>query len=206
MTRGEYDLMESAPSWTSVSLLGKLRTDPQDQEAWRDFVRRYGPRILHWCRQWRLQEADAEDVTQIVLVKLAQKLSAFEYDPGQRFRGWLKTVTCHALSDYVAARRRRGETSGNDEAARVLDSLEARDDLVRQLGEEFDRELLEEALRRVQAQVPAHHWEAFRLTALENLTGAEVAARLGMKVATVFTTRSKVQKLVQEEVRRLEDQ
>src|SRR5436305_1148789 len=36
----EYSLMDSAPSWTSVSLLGKLRTDPGNQEAWRDFVQR----------------------------------------------------------------------------------------------------------------------------------------------------------------------
>jgi RNA polymerase sigma factor (sigma-70 family) len=196
--------MDSAPSWTSASLLGKLRTDPGDQAAWRDFVERYGPKILRWCRQWRLQEADAEDVTQIVLVKLAQKIGGFEYDPAQRFRAWLKTITVHALSDYVEARRRPGEGSGQDEVAQVLDSLEARDDLVRQLAEEFDRELLEEALRRAQGQVPPHHWEAFRLTALEGLSGAEAAERLGMKVATLFTTKSKVQKLVQEEVRRLE--
>jgi RNA polymerase sigma-70 factor (ECF subfamily) len=195
--------MESS-SWTSVSLLGKLRQDPHDQAAWRDFVRRYGSKILRWCRQWGLQEADAEDVTQIVLVKLAQKMGSFEYDPSQRFRGWLKTITYHALSDYVAARRRPGQGGGGDVVAQVLESLEARDDLVRQLGEEFDRELLEEALRRVEQQVPAQRWQAFRLTALENLSGAEAAQRLGMKIATVFTAKSKVQKLVQQEVRRLE--
>jgi RNA polymerase sigma-70 factor (ECF subfamily) len=196
--------MESPSSWTSVSLLGKLRQDPRDQEAWRDFVQRYGPKIVRWCRQWKLQEADAEDVTQIVLVKLAQKLGSFQYDPSQRFRGWLKTITYHALSDYVQARRRPGQGGGGDEVAQVLESLEARDDLVRQLGEEFDRELLEEAMRRVERQVAPHHWQAFRLTALENLSGAEAAQRLGMKVATLFTTKSKVQKLIQEEVRRLE--
>ena len=149
-------------------------------------------------------QADAEDVTQIVLVKLAQKLGSFQYDPSQRFRGWLKTITYHALSDYVQARRRPGQGGGGDEVTQVLESLEARDDLVRQLGEEFDRELLEEAMRRVERLVAPHHWQAFRLTALENLSGAEAAQRLGMKVATLFTTKSKVQKLIQEEVRRLE--
>ncbi len=196
--------MESTPSWTSVSLLGKLRHDPGDPEAWHAFVQRYGPRILLWCRQWRLQHADAEEVTPIVLAKLAQRLGSFEYNPSLRFRGWLKTITYHALNDYVAARRRPGQGSGDDAVLEVLASLEAGDDLVQQLGEEFDRELFEEALRRVQQQVPPHHWEAYRLTALENLSGAEAAAQLGMKVATLFTSRSNVQKLVQEEVRRLE--
>ena len=58
----------------------------------------------------------------------------------------------------------------------------------------------------VRARVKPQQWEAFRLTALEGLSGAETGARLGMLVATVFTTKSKVQKLVRDEVRRLEDQ
>ncbi len=195
---------KSAPSWTNVSLLGKLRRDPDDQQAWREFVERYGPKIFQWCRQWHLQEADAHDVTQTVLVKLTRTLGTFEYDPKQRFRAWLKTLTNHALSDFLASRRRPGLGSGDSQILQVLDGLEARDDLVRHLAEEFDRELLEEALRRVRAKVAPHHWEAFRLTALEGLAGAEAAERLGMKVATLFTTKSKVQKLVQEEVRALE--
>src|SRR5262249_6197134 len=126
------------------------------------------------------------------------------YDPAKRFRGWLKTITYHALSDFLESRRRPGQGSGDSQILQALDALEARDDLVRHLAEAFDQELLEEAMRRVQARVPPHHWEAFRLTALENLSGAEVGARLGMKVATVFTTKSKVQKQIQEEVQRLE--
>ena len=77
--------MSSEQSWTSVSLLGKLQQNPKDEEAWRDFVKRYGRKILHWCGHWRLQEADAEDVTQIVLAKLAQKMAGFQYDPGLPF-------------------------------------------------------------------------------------------------------------------------
>jgi DNA-directed RNA polymerase specialized sigma24 family protein len=87
----------------------------------------------------------------------------------------------------------------------VLNSLEAGDDLVRRLQEEFDQELLAEAMIRVRGRVSEQKWEAFRLTAIEGLSGAETAARLDMKVATVFTAKSKVYKLVQEEVRRLEE-
>ena len=53
-------------------------------------------------------------------------------------------------------------------------------------------------------RVHQHAWEAFRLTALEGNSGAEAAARLGMRVATVFVARSKVQKMLQDEVRKLE--
>jgi RNA polymerase sigma-70 factor (ECF subfamily) len=85
----------------------------------------------------------------------------------------------------------------------ALGSVEARDDLVRQLDAAFDREVLEEANERVRGRVEAHTWEAFRLTAQEGLSGAEVAERLGLKVTTVFKAKSKVQKLLREEVVRL---
>ena len=199
--------MESgSTSWTSASLLGRIRRDPADQAAWREFVQRYGPKIYQWCRQWKLQEADAQDVTQDVLVKLSAKLRGFVYDPALSFRGWLRTLTEHALSDFLADRRRPGLGSGDSQVVALLESLEAQTSLVAHLEAEFDRELLDEALARVQVRVSPQKWEAFRLTALEGLSGAEAAARLAMKVATVFTAKSKVQKLVREEVQRLESE
>src|SRR5437899_6570468 len=88
-------------SLTSPTLLGRLRHAPTDQEAWSEFVDRYGPKIYAWCRQWGLQEADAEDVTQAVLLRLAERMRDFAYDVGKSFRGWLRTLTHHALSDFA---------------------------------------------------------------------------------------------------------
>jgi RNA polymerase sigma-70 factor (ECF subfamily) len=47
-------------------------------------------------------------------------------------------------------------------------------------------------------------WEAFRLLAVEGRPGAEAAALLGMQVGAVFTARSRVQKMLQEQVAALE--
>jgi RNA polymerase sigma-70 factor (ECF subfamily) len=63
-----------------------LRNDPGDQSAWSAFVDRYGPQIYAWCLRWKLQEADAQDVTQMVLVKLVRQLPNFTYDPSRSFR------------------------------------------------------------------------------------------------------------------------
>lgn len=190
---------------TSITLLGRLRGGPAVGPAWQEFVARYRPRIYAHCLAFPLQAADAEDVTQAVLLRLIQKLPEFRYDPAQSFRAWLRTVTRHILSDYLSERQSQ-QGSGDSAIVRVLQNVEARDGLARKVEEEFDRELLDEALRRIQAHVPAQQWEAFRLTALEGLSGAEAGARLGMLVATVYTARSKVQKLVREQLRRLEDE
>lgn len=171
--------------------------------CWRRFTECYGRKIYAWCRQWNLQEADAEDVTQNVLIKLADKLQTFDYDPQKSFRAWLKTVTRNAWSDYWRARK--AVAQGGSQAVEILATVEAREDLVQRLNEEFDRELLEEATARVRLRVTPRTWEAFERTALLGQSGAEAGAALGMKVATVFVARSKVQRMLQEEVQKLED-
>lgn len=85
-----------------------------------------------------------------------------------------------------------------------MHTLPARDDLVVRLEEQFDREVLEEATVRIRLRVEPSSWEAFQLTAVEGLTGAEAAARLGKEVAAVFKARCRVQKMLAEEVRKLE--
>jgi RNA polymerase sigma-70 factor (ECF subfamily) len=189
---------------TQVTLLARLRQDPTDQAAWDVFVERYGRQIYRWCRQWKLQDADAEDVTQDILVKLARKLRAFTYDPSRSFRGWLRTIAHHAWRDFVDSPRRPQAASSDDEVWERIQSLEAREDLIQKLQEAFDHELLEAAKARVRLRVAPHTWQAFRLVALEGLPVAEVAATVQMQVAMVYVAKSKVQKMLQEEIQKLE--
>jgi RNA polymerase sigma-70 factor (ECF subfamily) len=191
---------------TRASLLLRLRQDPPDQQAWAEFVDRYGRQIHAWCRRWGLQEADAEDVTQTVLLQLASKLQTFSYDPAQRFRAWLKTLTHHAWSDFLAAWRPADKGSGDSGLQKLLDTAQARDELTRRLQEAFDQELLELATASVRARVEERTWEAYRLTALEGLSGAETAARLGMQVGTVYKAKSKVHAMLQDTLRQMQEE
>jgi RNA polymerase sigma-70 factor (ECF subfamily) len=191
-------------SGTRVTLLGRLRRDPTNPAAWEEFVEHYGRKVYGWCRKWNLQEADAQDVTQNVLLKLAQKLRDFTYDPTRSFRAWLKTLAHHACSDFWESRQRPGLGSGDSHVGRVLQQVEARADLIQALEQEFDRELLEEAMHRARLRVAPQTWQAFQLTALEGLPGAEAAARIPMQVAQVFVAKRRVQKIIQQEVAKLE--
>ncbi|MFO0967666.1 MAG: sigma-70 family RNA polymerase sigma factor [Gemmataceae bacterium] len=190
---------------TRMSLLGRLRESGADQGAWSEFVAWYAPLIQTWCQRWKLQDADAQEVTQLVLVKLADKMRTFQYDPARSFRAYLKTLAHYAWCDFLEARKRHGGGVGGSEMLDVLHGVAADEDLDKRLDADFDREILTEAMVRVEARVEPHTWQAFRLTALDGLSGADVAGRLDMKVATVFKARSKVQKMLQEEVTKLEE-
>jgi RNA polymerase sigma-70 factor (ECF subfamily) len=124
----------------------------------------------------------------------------FRYDPQRSFRAWLKTVTRHAWLAFEKTRRRPGGGSGDSEVHDQLLSVVARDDLMARLDEAFDRELFEEAARRVRARVEPQTWEAFRLTAEEGLSGAEAAERIGMRVSQVYVAKKRVQEMLREEI------
>lgn len=188
---------------TRATLLARLRHDPLNDGAWDEFVEHYGRHIYRWCRQWRLQDADAEDVTQEILLKLARKLREFTYNPESSFRGWLKTVAHHAWRDFADGRNRVRAT-GDDRIFEVLQSVEARDDLIQKLEEAFDFELLEAAKVQVRLRVAPHTWEAFQLMAIEGRPVAEVADKVQMQVAMVYVAKSKVKKMLQEEIQKLE--
>ena len=107
------------------------------------------------------------------------------------------------LRDSLDARRPDAAT-GETAMLELLHGLQARDDLMRRLEEQFDHELLEEASRRVRGRVQPRTWHAYELTAVECVSGAEAAARLGMNVAAVFTAKASVLRMLREETRNLE--
>jgi RNA polymerase sigma-70 factor (ECF subfamily) len=182
----------------------RLAQSPRDEAAWAEFVQKYGEQLYRWCRHWGLQDADARDVTQKVLLDLARQLPEFKYDRSKRFRAWLKTIAHRAWSKYVDTLRRPGRGSGDSDVGAMLDSVEALDDLARRLDKEFDLELLEGAMSVVRERVEPTTWEAFRRLALEHESGEAVAAALGKSVDAVFKARSNVTKLLREEMKKLE--
>jgi len=196
-------MMGSSTSQTGSTLFSILE-QPGDSQAWGRFVDRYGPKVFHWCRARGLQAADAEDVTQEVLGKFAKAARTFMYDPSKAgFRAWLRTVTKHAWCDAVKDFRR---TRGNDDphAMRVLESIEAGNDLDRELEDEFERELMEQAINAARLRVEPTTWKAFELLVIQGQTGKEVAEQLGLSVAAVYMAKSRVKRLLTAEVRLLE--
>jgi RNA polymerase sigma-70 factor (ECF subfamily) len=192
-------------SRTQRTLLERLaQAGDGNQAAWAEFIDRYGRKIYGWCLRWGLRREDAQDVTQVVLLKLVRRMKDFTYDPTRRFRAWLKTVTHHAWRDFVDGRHSTPIARGGDAGWAQLQCLAARDDLSRELEGLFDLELLETAMQRVRQRAAPHTWMAFSMTAVEGIPAPEVARRLGMKVSRVWAARSVIQQRLQEECRRLE--
>lgn len=190
---------------TSFSLLLGLR-DYRNEKAWHRFMHEYGPAIMAWARRWGLSSDDADEVAGMVLLKLAKRMDHFEYDPDTRFRTWLRTVVDSQVKDFFTQRSRRPQARGGTDAAGDLlgeleDHREAAGALENELESLLDPQVVE-AMEAVRNRVEPHTWQAFWTTVGEGLKGTEAARRLGLPVATVHQARSRVARLVREEVAR----
>lgn len=188
---------------TSLSLLGRLRNSPIDQQSWNEFVDRYGAMVFSWSRKWGLQVADAEDVTQAVLADLARQMQTFEYDPRGCFRGWLKTLAYRAWCDFLSKREKSNQKQLPAEAFALIVSPEAVEDFLEQIDRQAQQEILQKAMDIVMLQVQPSTWAAFKKTAIENLPGKQVAEQLDINIGTVYVAKSKVIKHLRKQVTRL---
>lgn len=191
---------------TNVSLLGKLGRNPTDQSAWENFAKRYAPLIKQWCGRWGLNPVDGEEIAQDVLLQLSRQMTQFSYDRNGSFRAWLKTVTYRSWCDLLKKRSRQKDiASGDTQILDLLKSQEAEQDLTDRFDKEWRSELLELAMNIVQIRVQPRTWEAFRLTTQENRPGAEVAEKLDMKVGAVWVAKSKVLRMIRDEISQMQE-
>jgi RNA polymerase sigma-70 factor (ECF subfamily) len=193
------------PPATRPSLLVRVR-DAQDRDAWQQFIDLYGGVVYGFLRKRGLQDADAADVAQDVLQRVAGAVGRLEYDSSRgTFRAWLFTLTRNQLSKFLSAPQRRVLGTG-DSATHVL--LDAQPDRGRDpealWEEEYRRCLLARAAERVRGHFAVPTWQAFWQTAVEGKTAAEAAAALGLSVGAVYVARSRVSARMQEQLRRLE--
>ena len=152
-----------------------------------------------------LQDSDAADVTQEVLMKLVSAMQQFEYQPDKgNFRGWLKTVTSNAVRDLSRKKSSSDVTGpGAEEWLNRLAEPDSIDVLTQQIESGYREELLDVAASRVRLRVNPATWEAYEM-ASSGMSAPNVAKKLNIKVTDVYVAKSRVIKLLRETVKQLE--
>lgn len=166
---------------TSITLLQQLRERP-DSQVWSRFVLLYTPLLTTWARKRGLNDHDAADLVQDVLMQLVRKLPEFQYQPGRSFRGWMRMVLINKWRD----RRRHATTpleSDIQPEAPEEDGLEER---------EYRLYLLGRALHLMQADFEHRTWQACWETIVMSRPASDVADELQMTVNAVYLAKTRV--------------
>jgi RNA polymerase sigma-70 factor (ECF subfamily) len=163
-----------------------------DEEAFESLARRLRATIRGWARRFTGDPDDAEDVTQVVLLKLHQHLD--------RFRGrsalttWLYRLTRNVAADIHRRRARRSALMAVH--APALEAVDAIDDA----GDEAAIARLAAAVRECYERLPARQRDVFRLADLEGRPTAEIAELLGIEPSTVRVTLFKARRTIRERI------
>lgn len=186
---------------TRNSLLLKLR-DPADSESWHEFVTVYRPVVYRMARRRGMQDADAQDLAQAVLLSVAQAVHRWESDPKKaRFRTWLTRVARNAIIDAFRRQRPDSGKGGTTELTRLEQHPEPND---AEIDTEHRRELFRRAARQVRWEFAEQTWLAFWQTTVEAKPIQEVATDLQKSPGAIYIARTRVMQRLQQRIREVE--
>ena len=178
---------------TRVSLILRLRDD-RDAQAWQEFAEIYQPLIFRIARQRGLQSADAHDLVQESMTRIARSIQ--HWDPDSRlgtFRGWISRIARNLIIDFLRNKNRLPRTGDpSDDVHRLIEQVPDRS-MESQL---FDREQEQQVFSWAASQVKRHFsdttWQAFCLTSVAQQSVDLVAERLQLSRGAVYIARSRV--------------
>jgi len=170
------------------------------EQAWADFLLCYYPFIRGWCRRW--DAANADDLTQEVLLQLVRKVGKFDPAKGTRFRGWLKKVVRNAVITAYRAKTRQVLPLETVDMAKV--AAKTPDEIPDEALASLDRELeMADMLEKVRARVKPASWRAFWEYKVEGRSVSDVARELDMTIQAVCVTSKRISGMLQQEAANL---
>jgi RNA polymerase sigma-70 factor (ECF subfamily) len=188
---------------TRNSLLLQMR-NPRDAVAWEQFVEIYRPAVYRLARRRGLQDADADDLAQRVLMSVSKAIGKWEKDENRgTFRAWLLRVARNAIVNAVTRRPADSAKGGTSVLVR-LNEQAATDNAVADLIEdEHRRAVFRWAAEEVRSEFHQSSWLAFQLTAVEQLSVEDAAAEVGKSAGAVYAARSRITRRLKQKIQEL---
>lgn len=194
------DCAAKRPDTTNPSIFLRLNVnDAAAREvAWQQFYQRYGGVIAGFARQVGATVQDTEDIVQDVLIGFYATSPTFLYDPNKgRFRGYLKTCTCHAVRRRIARDIKFRGTSLKQIDADALEVDQVWNDV-------WEQEQLRRAVEQLRGEVGSTRtFQAFELYVIQDLPPQEVSRRLGLHIDNVYRSKESVTQLLREKLKEL---
>jgi RNA polymerase sigma-70 factor (ECF subfamily) len=181
---------------THVSLLARL-VDPHDEAAWSEFLTVYESAVYRYARSRGLQDSDARDVVQNVVVAVHSKVASWVPNNQKgSFRSWLLRTSHYVAMNTLRSLRRADGNAVSYDVDEIAGQLENE-------SLDWERWAFSWAAEIVKGEVVEATWRAFHLTAVDGKSAAEVANLLGIRQGSVYTAKCRVMARIKELVSQL---
>lgn len=183
--------MDSQPT-TRNSLLRRLQGS-RDESAWGEFVLIYEPLLMRLMRQRGLQENDARDTTQQVLMRISGAIERYRPDGRDAsFRRWLFCIARNTVVTFLSKRSRHPMLLEDWHAAEQLEPALATSDEMKCFQHEYDRQVLAWAIEQVRCEFRESTWLAFVRTSIDGRSVQDVSQELKMSPGSIYVARSRI--------------
>ena len=177
---------------TRPSLLLRLRGD-RDERAWAEFLILYEPLILRLMRRRGLQESDARDTTQQVLLRISGAIERYQPDGAvASFRRWLFRVARNVVVTFLMRKSKQPESLDEQHLAELCESTLPSSSESDLFDQEYQQQVLAWATEQVRREFRDTTWRAFVETNINGRPIAEVAAELNLSPGSVYVARSRI--------------
>ena len=177
---------------TRPSLLRRLRGD-RDEPAWAEFLVLYEPLVLRLMRRRGLQESDARDTTQQVMLRISGAIERYQPDGAQAsFRRWLYCIARNVATTFLMRQSRQPESLDDPRMADALDTALASGPESDLFDREYQKQVLAWAMEQVRREFRATTWQAFVETGIRGRSIADVARELSQSSGSVYVARSRI--------------
>ncbi|MDF7809164.1 sigma-70 family RNA polymerase sigma factor [Pontiellaceae bacterium B12219] len=188
------------PNQTRYTLLQRA-CDLHDEQAWEEFVSHYRRFIFYILRELGVADRDIEDLAQQVLLHLTKDLSSYDQSRA-RFRTWLSMVIRNAALVHFRQQKSRKERIHIFGEEQNIDYMDQSTDIELRIEQEWAAYVANIAMSRVREVFKGQAIEVFEL-GLDGRSAAEIAAKTGLSVASVYTLKKRVKKRLYLEIRAL---
>ena len=195
---------------TRVSLLARLK-NPEDQRSWEDFYNTYSRMIYGLATHLGLSDAEAQDVVQETVIKVAEKMPGFQYNPAiGSFKSWLLTIARSRIIDTHRRRQREqarivsGSLPSSRTAVieRIADPASLNLDVIWE--QQWKEGLVEAATDRVRRRVSPKQFQLYDCNVRKQWPAEKVAQLLGVTAADVHMAKHRITVLIKQQIRLVE--
>ena len=170
--------------------------DPNDEQAWEDFVTYYDSFIQMVLNRLLFDLRESDDLRQDILIKLWKNLQTYDLKKA-KFRTWLSTIIRNSIIDHANKIKKKGGEKLELHEGMVCEL--STQEIESKIKEEWLNYIAELAMEKVKECFSGQAIEVFKLS-LGGASAKEIALEIGLTVESVFVLRSRIKKALQKEM------
>ena len=175
---------------TSKTLLDKIASG--DEISWDEFYLKYAPIVKAIAQFKGLNEVDADDICQQVMMQFFKQSKTFKFDPGiAKFRTYLGRIVSWKIIDYYRKQREKFPENLSKKLSGEVDAVPVDAELDKIYMAEWHKVIIAEAEDELRKRVSPDTFQAYQLYAVQDRPVEKVAAFLECSVNQVYQAKKR---------------